>query len=271
MPGQHHVQHDGVEVAVTGQLQALEPVVGGRRRRIPRPSARGAARPSSRTSSSTSSTRTRSSLSRRTADLPRSEPGSSQRSHSPSECRMAHAHLQLPSGAALAGARWPSCSSWPAAASGRHHRGGRPQAARRGPRSSCSSTSSRRRSTGSPAPSCSEPISASRSSRGRRIAAAPTSPRWSPAPTRCGSGTPGRTSPGSRCSAPCGESDVIMNGKRRLGSGPARTRRPPTARSTPPHGSGPRTRPKRRRPICPRRPQEAAEQVLDAVEPDHRR
>ena len=39
-----------------------------------------------------------------------------------------------------------------------------------------------------------------------------TSPRWSRAPTPCGSGTAARTSSGSRCSGTLGESDLVRNG-----------------------------------------------------------
>ena len=88
-----------------------------------------------------------------------------------------------------------------------------------------------------PAPSCRPPTSGlpalPGSSAARRRSA---SPRWSPAPTRCGSGTPARTSSGSPCLGTLGESDVVRNGTDVWAWSSARTTPPPTTRCPPAHG-----------------------------------
>ena len=83
------------------------------------------------------------------------------------------------------------------------------------PRPSCSSTSATRRCTACPAPSSRPPTSGCRRcpSIGGQAAATPrASPRWSPAPTRCGSGTPAPTRQRLALLGQLGESDLVRNG-----------------------------------------------------------
>ena len=89
--------------------------------------------------------------------------------------------------------------------------------------------------------------------------------RWSPAPTRCGSATPSPDKARLAVLGTYGETDVITQRQGPVDLVQPRTRRPPTAPSTPRQPAGAR----HRRPPAdlPRTPQEAAEQVLAALEP----
>ena len=107
---------------------------------------------------------------------------------------------------------------------------------------------------------------------GAAVAAAPTSPPWSRAPTRCGSGTPARTAPASPCSARSA-SPTSSATARTSGCGPARTSPPRT--TLPAEAARHQAAPPAPTAGLPSTPQEAADLALAAIDPSttvtHRR